>query len=165
MLPGQVYRQLHLAERGRGTFPGACTHRDETQCRRRGDVLRREGTGHHLRTPHRDSRTGLPPAHRTTGHEPLRHHHRPQRAGRGHRHGGTRCLRTRLHPRHGMDQKASARRTRQRRCEQPLLLLPRQQLHPRSHARRLPLPCHRQGHGLRHCQPQRQGGLQRHPQG
>ena len=69
----------------------------------------------------------------------------------------------RRHPRCRLDTPQPARRTRQRRCQQPVVLFPRQQLHPRGHARRLPLPRHPRGHGHGHRQPCLVRPLHRHP--
>ena len=162
MRTGKEHRQLNLFEGRKGHLrqPRPRCHALRGSCG--GDVFRREGTGHHLRTENRDSRTSIPHSYTGGWHESARHHLRPQRACYCHRYGGTQRIRGRLHTCHGMDTPKPSGSTRQRRCEQSLVLFPRQQLYPRSHARRVPLPRHSQRHGLRHCQPCYESALQRH---
>ncbi len=149
--PGQGRGQLDLHEGGRGGLPAPGRAGAPLRRRRRGDGVRREGPGRHLRAQDRDLRPGLQAPHR----ERLPaggHHLRPQhlRGGDGDR--GAQQLRQRLHQRDALDPREPAARARLGRCVQPLLLVPRQRPGARGDALGVPVPRHPGGDGHGHRQ-------------
>ena len=74
----------------------------------------------------------------------MRHYIRSQRVGDSYRNRQPRQLCGRLHSGYGLDTRKPAGSESERRREQPLLFVPRQQFHSRSHARRLSLSCYPQ---------------------
>ena len=134
------YRQLALAQAGRGGVPatgagglsvGRSGHRD---------VLRRGRASHRLRAPYPYLPTRLPPADRAGGVCTRGHHLRPEYPCRGDGYRRARELRAGLPAGDRMDTQEPACLPNLRRREQPVVCVPRQQLPTRSHPCRLPLP-------------------------
>ncbi len=176
MCAGQGHRQLDQPQGRRGSVhrAGQALSRLRRGGHRHG--LRRAGPGGHGRAQGRDLRTLLPRADRQSRFRPRRHHLRPEHLRRGHRHRGTRELRHRLHRGDPTDQSVASARARERRCQQRVVLVPRQQRRPGSDSLGVPVPrdSGRHGHGDRQCRPARdlrgpprrtaRRGRGRHPQ-
>ena len=117
-----------------------------------GDGVRRGRAGRHDRSQGRDLPARVQAAHRAGGVRPRGHRLRPQHPRGGDRARGARRLRRQLHRGDADDQAHLPRRPRQRRRQQPLVLVPRQQPGARGDALGVPLPRHRGGHGHGHRQ-------------
>ena len=160
---GQVRRQLDQPQGWRRGVPARGAAVPALRSGGGGDGLRRARPGGFPRTPPGDRRALLPAAGGRGGLSAPGHRLRRQRLRHRHRHRGTQRLRSRLHRRRALDQRALSAGTHLRRHQQRLVLLPRQRPRTRSHPRRFPLPRHRRrlDHGHRQRRPARH--LRRHP--
>ena len=157
---GQVGRQLHLPQGGRGRVPAACRARAPVRRGGRRDAVRRAGTGRYVRAQDRGGGPCLPSADRSRF--PARgHRFRPERAVGGHRYRAARPLRTRFHPRLRLDQEKLSLRESERRCQQSVVLVSGQQYRARGDAFGFPVSCDRRGNGHGHRQPVDVAGLRR----
>ena len=66
MRAGKMYRKLHIAKRGRRSVCEPCSRHQAAWSCRGCDVLRREGTSHHLRPPCGDSKQSISHSDRAT---------------------------------------------------------------------------------------------------
>ena len=163
--PGEGHRQLGEPQGGRGRVPAAG---DAGAALRRGgdrDGLRRAGPGRHGRAPGghcgaRGAAAGGPGGIRARGHRD-----RPEHLRDRHRHRAARQLRGGLLRGDSAHQGGAAGGEHQRRAQQRLVLVPRQQPAARGDPHRVPVPRHqgRHGHGHRECRCA--ADLQRHPGG
>lgn len=126
----------------------------------RRNAVRRTGSGRYFRTENRGRRPRLQIADRKRL-PGRRHHLRSQRAVGSHRYRRTRRLRHRLHPRLRLDQGQLSVCEGQRRGQQPVVLVPRQQQGARGDAFGIPVPCDRRRDGHGHRQPVDAAGVQR----
>ena len=163
MPAGQGRGQFHQSQERRGGIPRAGA-RDPAPGRGRDrHGFRREGPGRERRSAGRDCRAQLPAAGGRGRFSGGRHHLRPEHFRRGYRYRGARRLRPRLHRGHRPGPRAAARRACQRRGQQPVVLVPRQQCGARGDALGVPVSRHRRGHGLRDRQRRPVGGVRGHP--
>ena len=161
---GQERRQFHLPEGGRAGISAPRPPHPPLRSRRRGDALRRAGTGRHLCPQDRRGAASLQASHRRR--IPRRRHHlRPQHPRGGHRYRSPRRLRPGLHRSRPLDQAKPAPRQDFGRRVESIVRLPGQQRRARGHAFGVSLPRHPSGYGHGDRQSPNAANLQRHRTG
>ena len=150
---GQGRGELHLAQGGRGRVHPPGDARAPLWRGGNRDGVRRTRAGRLGRPQGGNLPARVPDPHRASGIPERRHHFRPEHLCDRHRNRGAQRVRGGLHRRHAAHQGHAAERESERRREQRVVLIPRQQSGARGHPQRVPVPRRRRwdGHGDREC--------------